>query len=42
MIKGFHIAEIANFDEKQQAEYEESLKVYSIFFAWSFISMSEE
>jgi predicted transposase/invertase (TIGR01784 family) len=27
-VQGFHIAEIANFDEKQQAEYEESLKVY--------------
>jgi predicted transposase/invertase (TIGR01784 family) len=27
-IQGFHIAEIANFDEKQQAEYEESLKIY--------------
>ncbi len=27
-IKGFGIAEIANFDEKQLAEYEESLKVY--------------
>ncbi len=27
-IKGFEIAEIANFDEEQMAEYEESLKVY--------------
>ena len=27
-IKGFEIAEIANFDEKELAEYEESLKVY--------------
>jgi predicted transposase/invertase (TIGR01784 family) len=27
-IKGFGIAEIANFDERQLAEYEESLKVY--------------
>lgn len=27
-IKGFEIAEIANFDERQLAEYEESLKVY--------------
>jgi toxin ParE1/3/4 len=27
-IKGFEIAEIANFDERQMAEYEESLKVY--------------
>jgi predicted transposase/invertase (TIGR01784 family) len=27
-IKGFEIAEIANFNEEQMAEYEESLKVY--------------
>jgi predicted transposase/invertase (TIGR01784 family) len=27
-IKGFEIAEIANFDEKELSEYEESLKVY--------------
>lgn len=27
-VQGFKIAEIANFDEKQVAEYEESLKVY--------------
>ena len=27
-VQGFHIAEIANFDERQQAEYEESLKIY--------------
>ena len=27
-IKGFEIAEIANFDARQLAEYEESLKVY--------------
>lgn len=27
-LQGFEIAEIANFDEKQMAEYEESLKVY--------------
>jgi predicted transposase/invertase (TIGR01784 family) len=27
-IKGFEIARIANFDEKELAEYEESLKVY--------------
>ena len=27
-IKGFEIAEIANFDEKELAEYEESLKHY--------------
>jgi predicted transposase/invertase (TIGR01784 family) len=27
-LKGFEIAEIANFDEKQVEEYEESLKIY--------------
>ena len=27
-LQGFEIAEIANFDERQMAEYEESLKVY--------------
>jgi hypothetical protein len=27
-LKGFEIAEIANFDEKELAEYEESLKYY--------------
>jgi predicted transposase/invertase (TIGR01784 family) len=27
-VRGFKIAEIANFDEKQLAEYEDSLKVY--------------
>jgi len=27
-IKGFEIARIANFDEKELSEYEESLKVY--------------
>ncbi len=27
-IKAFEVAEIANFDEKQLAEYEESLKIY--------------
>lgn len=27
-LKGFEVAEIANFDEKQLAEYEDSLKIY--------------
>jgi predicted transposase/invertase (TIGR01784 family) len=30
-VKGFEVAEIANFDEEQLAEYEESLKVYRDF-----------
>jgi len=30
-IKAFETAEIANFDEKQLAEYEESLKLYRDF-----------